>query len=122
MKYSNEGKEARDDSPEPGPGHSTMLTTPSNSMHPSPSNIPSEGAQASVVARYGVVVEVALNHAAQPLADHRDRLVLVRRFNVCRNSLRVARIRFAMVSRFTVNRPFARLVAQMCVNPKKSKT
>ena len=28
MKYPSEGKEARDDSPEPGPGHPTMLTTP----------------------------------------------------------------------------------------------
>jgi len=76
MKYPNEGNVARDDSPEPGPGHATMLTTPPQSMQPSPSDIPSECAQASVIARYGVVVEVALNHAAQPLADHRDRLVL----------------------------------------------
>ena len=53
-----------------------MLTTPPQSMQPSPSNIPSEGTQASVVARHGVIVEVALNHAPQPLADHRDRLVL----------------------------------------------
>jgi len=76
MKYPNEGNVARDDSPEPGPGHATMLTTPPQSMQPSPSDIPSECAQASVIARHGVVVEVALNHAAQPLADHRDRLVL----------------------------------------------
>lgn len=55
MKYPNEWKVARGDSPESGLGYPTILTTPSKGMQASPSNIPSEDAQAPVVARYGEV-------------------------------------------------------------------
>ena len=63
MKHPNEWKVACNVSFEPGPGHPTMLTTPPQSMQPGPSNIPAERAQAPTVSRYGVVVEVSLNHA-----------------------------------------------------------
>lgn len=53
-----------------------MLTTTAHCMQPSPSNIPTECTQSAAVTRHRVILEVTLNRAPQPLADHRDRLML----------------------------------------------
>ena len=52
-----------------------MLPTPPQGVQPGPTDFLSENARAAAVPRDSVVVEIALNHAAQPVADHRDRIV-----------------------------------------------
>lgn len=75
VEYPSPRKVAINQHCEPGPGHPSTLTSPSKRMQPRPGHILAEGVQAVNIARYGVVVEVALNHAPQPAADHGDRLM-----------------------------------------------
>src|SRR5947207_503844 len=75
VEYPSPRKVAIDERGEPGPGHPSTLTPPPKRMQPRPGHILAEGIQAVDIARYGVVVEVALDHAPQPAAALGDRLV-----------------------------------------------
>ena len=52
-----------------------MLTPLAQGVQPGPSHFQTEAAKAHAVARHGVVIQVALDHAPKPLANHRDRLM-----------------------------------------------
>ena len=57
MNHPNEGKEARDDSPEPGPGHPTMLTTP-GSGNPNTPALPMTDAEVNHLRRLLALLRV----------------------------------------------------------------
>ncbi len=75
MEHPSPREVALDQTPELGPRHSSTLPSPSERMQPRPRHVLAERVQAVNIARYGVVVEVALDHAPQPTTDHEDRLV-----------------------------------------------
>ena len=75
MEHPSPREVALDQTPELGLRHSSTLTSPPERMQPRPRHVLAERIQAVSTARYGVVVEVALDHTLQPTSDHGDRFV-----------------------------------------------
>ena len=75
MEYPCPRKVALDQNCEPCPGHPSTLTPPPKRMQPRSGYVLAERIQAISIARYAVVVEVALDDSPQPAADLGDRLV-----------------------------------------------
>ena len=67
MEHPSPREVAFDQTPELGPGHSSTLAHIATPKH-----VLAERVQGVNIARYGVVVEVALDHAPQPATNHWD--------------------------------------------------